>query len=113
VALMTELIDPQPGQRCSGGQRLRLRPRFGELVSEVYGIEIARAARAGLPTLRELGYANVTVKAGDGWHGWPEYAPFDGILVTAAATAVPEPLRQQLRVGGRLVLPWNGAGRQN
>ena len=117
VALMTELIDPQPGHRVlevgsgSGYQAAIL----GELVSEVYGIEIVPAlARRAADVLRELGYANVTVKAGDGWHGWPEHAPYDGIVVTAAGVGVPEPLKQQLRIGGKLVLPVEDeAGWQN
>jgi protein-L-isoaspartate(D-aspartate) O-methyltransferase len=108
VALMTELLDPQPGDRVlevgtgSGYQAAVL----AELAGEVYGIEIVPAlARRAAEVLRELGYANVTVKAGDGFHGWPEHAPFDGIMVTAAGEGVPEPLKQQLRIGGRLVLP--------
>jgi protein-L-isoaspartate(D-aspartate) O-methyltransferase len=117
VALMTELIDPQPGHRVlevgsgSGYQAAIL----GELVREVYGIEIVPAlARRAADLLRELGYANVTVRAGDGWHGWPEHAPFDGIVVTAAGVGVPEPLKQQLRIGGKLVLPVEDeAGWQN
>jgi len=117
VALMTELLDPQPGQRVlevgtgCGYQAAIL----AELASEVYGIEIVPAlARRAADTLRELGYGNVTVRAGDGWHGWPEHAPFDGIMVTAAGVGVPEPLKQQLRVGGRLVLPVEDeAGWQN
>ena len=117
VALMTELLDPQPGQRVlevgtgCGYQAAVL----AELAGEVYGIEIVPAlARRAADTLRELGYGNVTVRAGDGWHGWPEHAPFDGIMVTAAGVGVPEPLKQQLRVGGRLVLPVEDeAGWQN
>ena len=108
VALMTDLLDPQPGHRVlevgtgSGYQAAIL----AELVSEVYGIEIvAPLARRAGDLLRALGYTNVTVKAGDGFHGWPEHAPFDGIMVTAAGEGVPEPLKQQLRIGGRLVLP--------
>ena len=54
-------------------------------------------------TLRRLGYDNVTVRAGDGYRGWPEQAPFDAIVVTAAPEEVPEPLKQQLKIGGRLV----------
>ncbi|MHC4452589.1 MAG: protein-L-isoaspartate O-methyltransferase family protein, partial [Planctomycetota bacterium] len=55
--------------------------------------------------LKRLGYDNVTVRSGDGYRGWPEHAPFDAIVVTAAPPKVPEPLKQQLKVGGRLVLP--------
>jgi len=79
---------------------------LSELVSHVYSIEIIEAL--GLEArllLQELGYDNVTVKIGDGYHGWPEHAPFDAILVTAAAEHIPEQLIQQLKPGGRLVIP--------
>lgn len=113
VALMTQLLDPQPGQRVlevgSGcGYQAAVLAR---IVGEVFGVEIVpplaeRAAR----TLRELGVDNARIRAGDGYAGWPEEAPFDGILVTAAGTDVPPALMQQLRVGGRLVLPVEEAG---
>lgn len=108
VALMTELARIEPGDRVlevgtgSGYQAAVL----AELASEVYSIEIveplARSARAALA---ELGYRNVEVRVGDGYAGWPERAPFDAILVAAAPPEVPEPLREQLAVGGRLVIP--------
>ena len=117
VALMTDLIEPRPdhtvlevGTGC-GYQAAVL----AEIVKQVYGIEIveplaARAARL----LKELGYANVEIRAGDGYHGWPEHAPYDGIVVTAAGVGVPEPLKQQLKIGGKLVLPVeDAAGWQN
>ncbi|MCA9657402.1 MAG: methyltransferase domain-containing protein, partial [Myxococcales bacterium] len=77
-----------------------------QLGAEVYSIEIieplAESARA---RLRELGYARVRVRAGDGYRGWPERAPFEAIVLTAAPPVVPEPLLDQLAVGGRLVAP--------
>ncbi len=108
VALMTELLDTRPDDRVleigsgSGYQAAIL----AELVREVYGIEIvAELAQRAAQVLRELDYRNVTLKCGDGWHGWPEHAPFDGIMVTAAGAGVPDPLLRQLRTGGKLVLP--------
>jgi protein-L-isoaspartate(D-aspartate) O-methyltransferase len=108
VALMTQLLGPQPGQRVlevgSGcGYQAAVLAR---LVAEVFGMEIVvplaeRASR----TLRELGIGNARIRAGDGYDGWPEEQPFDGILVTAAGSEVPPPLLKQLRVGGRLVMP--------
>ena len=79
---------------------------LAELVAEVKTVEIvpplaANAARR----LELLGYDNVEVRAGDGYHGWPEHAPFDVIVVTAAASHVPPPLIAQLRPGGRMVIP--------
>ena len=79
---------------------------LSELVNHVYSIEIIEPL--GLESkslLQDLGYDNVTVKIGDGYHGWPEHAPFDAILVTAAPEHVPEQLIQQLKPGGRLVIP--------
>jgi protein-L-isoaspartate(D-aspartate) O-methyltransferase len=108
VALMTDLLDVEPGHKVlevgtgSGYQAAVL----GELVREVYTIEIVEplAARAKRQ-LGELGYGKVFVRAGDGYEGWPEKAPFDRIIVTAGATQVPEPLVRQLRPGGRMVIP--------
>ncbi|HEM46324.1 MAG TPA: protein-L-isoaspartate(D-aspartate) O-methyltransferase [Alphaproteobacteria bacterium] len=79
---------------------------LAEIAREVYTIEIIPqlAERAG-KVLRELGYDNVHVRAGDGYAGWPAAAPFDGVIVTAAAPRIPEPLVEQLRAGGRLVIP--------
>jgi protein-L-isoaspartate(D-aspartate) O-methyltransferase len=77
-----------------------------EITGRVYTIEIVSAlAEDARERLSRLGYGNVEVRAGDGFRGWPEAAPFDGILVTAAAPRVPEPLKAQLKDGGRLVLP--------
>jgi len=108
VGLMTQTVDPGPGDRAlevgtgSGYQAAVL----GELVQEVYTIEIIPdlAERAG-KMLSELGYDNVEVRLGDGYQGWPEEAPFDIILVTAAPEIIPQPLIDQLAEGGRLVVP--------
>lgn len=108
VALMTELLDTGPEQRVleigtgSGYQAAVL----SGLVAEVYSIEIVpELAASASERLAELGYDNVSVRAGDGWHGWPEAAPFDGIIVTAVAETVPPKLVEQLKVGGRIVIP--------
>ena len=108
VAYMTQLLELPPDARVleigtgSGYQAAVL----SEVAAEVYTIEIveALAARAAAD-LAALGYDNVTAKAGDGYVGWPEHAPFDGIMVTAAPDHVPQPLVEQLAVGARLVLP--------
>ena len=79
---------------------------LGALVEEVYTIEILTVLAQGAEkVLSELGFENVTVRLGDGYRGWPEKAPFDIILVTAAAPLVPQPLIDQLAEGGRLVMP--------
>jgi len=108
VALMTQLGDVQADERAlevgtgSGYQAAVL----AELAREVYTIEILEPlAHRAEATLRELGVANVHVRTGDGFLGWPEAAPFDAILVTAAAPRVPPPLVEQLAPGGRLVMP--------
>lgn len=108
VALMTDLLDPEPGDVVlevgtgSGYQAAVL----GQLVKQVYTIEVipelASGARAAIET---LGYDNITVRAGDGYAGWPEHAPFDGIIVTAAPDEIPPPLIEQLTTGGKLVIP--------
>jgi protein-L-isoaspartate(D-aspartate) O-methyltransferase len=108
VAYMTEALGLAPAHRVleigtgSGYQAAVL----GELAREVYTIEIVpELARRAAATLKALGYANVQVREGDGFHGWPERAPFDRILVTAAPEQIPEPLLDQLAPGGRLVIP--------
>jgi protein-L-isoaspartate(D-aspartate) O-methyltransferase len=108
VAVMTEQAAVRPGARVlevgtgSGYQAALL----AELGGEVYTIEIVEPlARRAEEALRRTGYAGVRVRAGDGYRGWPEAAPFDAILVTAAAPRVPQPLLDQLAVGGRLVIP--------
>ena len=108
VAFMTEAVGLKPTDRVleigtgSGYQAAVL----AELVQAVYSIEIRKplADMAG-KRLRELGYRNVTVKYGDGYFGWPEHAPFDAIIITAAANHIPPPLIRQLKEGGRLILP--------
>ncbi|MCK9382555.1 MAG: protein-L-isoaspartate(D-aspartate) O-methyltransferase [Sulfuritalea sp.] len=108
VALMSDLLEPRPDSIVlevgtgSGYQAAVL----AELVQQVYSMEIIDAlASAAGERLQELGYDNVTVRHGDGYRGWPEHAPFDGIIVTAAAPHVPPPLVEQLKPGGRLVIP--------
>lgn len=109
VAWMTELIQPQPGMRVleigtgSGYQAAVL----AECVAEVDTIEVIPAlGRRAERVLRELGYRKVQVRIGDGYAGWPERAPFDAIVLTAAPPRdVPRPLLDQLRIGGRLVAP--------
>jgi protein-L-isoaspartate(D-aspartate) O-methyltransferase len=79
---------------------------LAELAREVDSIEILEPlARRAAETLRQLGYGAVAVRAGDGYLGWPEAAPFDAIIVTAAPDHIPQPLVDQLKVGGRLVIP--------
>jgi len=108
VALSTDLISPQAGQRVleigtgSGYQAAIL----AEIVSQVYSIELVPSlGKEAAERLRTLGYANVEVRIGDGYAGWPEQAPFDGIVVTAAAPRVPQALVDQLKPGGRMVIP--------
>ncbi len=111
VALMTELLALAPGGRVleigtgSGYQSAVL----AELAREVYSIEILpELARAAGEKLKEAGYGNVVVREGDGYRGWPEHAPFDGIIVTAAPERIPQPLLDQLAPGGRMVIPVGG-----
>jgi protein-L-isoaspartate(D-aspartate) O-methyltransferase len=111
VALMTDMLRTAPGQVVlevgtgSGYQAAVL----AELVRAVHSIEIvAPLADAAERHLQELGYRNVIVRRGDGYYGVPEVAPFDGIMVTAAAGSIPPPLLGQLRPGGRMVIPVGG-----
>jgi protein-L-isoaspartate(D-aspartate) O-methyltransferase len=111
VALMTELIEPAPDDVVleigtgSGYQAAIL----AKLVKHVYSIEIIEAlASEAQKRLARLGYDNVTTKLADGYYGWKEHAPFDAIVVTAAASHVPPPLIQQLKPGGRMVIPVGG-----
>jgi protein-L-isoaspartate(D-aspartate) O-methyltransferase len=111
VAMMTGLIDPRPGDRVlevgtgCGYQTAIL----AELVREVFTIEIVEPlARRAAGLLADLGYTNVRARIGDGHRGWPEEAPFDAIVVTAAPERIPESLESQLAPGGRLVIPVGG-----
>ncbi len=108
VALMTALIAPDENMKVleigtgSGYQAAVL----AEIVAEVYTIEIVpELGKQSAVLLEELGYANVHVRIGDGFGGWPEHAPFDAVVVTAAPEEIPQPLLDQLAVGGRLVIP--------
>jgi protein-L-isoaspartate(D-aspartate) O-methyltransferase len=108
VALMTELLDPKPGDRVlevgtgSGYQAAVL----AELVAKVHTIEIVEPlGKRATQLLAELGYRNVEVRIGDGYGGWPAAAPFDSIIVTAAPAAIPQALVDQLKPGGRMVIP--------
>ncbi len=108
VAYMTELVRPAKGKTAleigtgSGYQAAVL----AEIVDTVYTIEIVpELARESATRLKLLGYQNIIVKYGDGYKGWPEHSPFDIIIVTAAADHIPQPLKDQLAEGGRLVMP--------
>lgn len=108
VAYMTQALDPQPTDKVleigtgSGYQAAVL----AEIVKEVYSIEIVpQLSREAGRRLKKLGYDNVHTLAGDGYKGWPEHAPFDRIIVTCSPESVPEPLIQQLREGGRMIVP--------
>ena len=108
VALMTQLAGAKEGSRAldigtgSGYQAAVL----GEICKEVYSIEIVEPlAKEAKTRLARLGYKNITVRAGDGYQGWPEKAPFDVIVVAAAPDHVPQPLVDQLAPGGKLVIP--------
>ncbi|MBU1784811.1 MAG: protein-L-isoaspartate(D-aspartate) O-methyltransferase [Candidatus Omnitrophica bacterium] len=108
VAYMTEAVRLMPEDRVleigtgSGYQSAVL----AEIVKEVFSVEIIKGladrAREGL---KEMGYTNIEIKHGDGYSGWPENAPFDAIVVTAAPREIPEQLKEQLKVGGRMIIP--------
>jgi protein-L-isoaspartate(D-aspartate) O-methyltransferase len=108
VALMTELLGLKGGEKVleigtgSGYQAAVL----AEIADQVYSVEIiCSLAQTAESRLKQLGYDNVTVECADGYQGWKEHAPFDGIIVTAAPDHVPPPLIEQLKVGAKLVIP--------
>jgi protein-L-isoaspartate(D-aspartate) O-methyltransferase len=108
VALMTQLLQPQPEHRVleigtgSGYQAAVLSP----LVKQVYSIEIVeQLGKSAKQLLTRLGYDNIETRISDGYDGWPEQAPFDDIIVTAAISHIPPPLVQQLKKGGRMLIP--------
>jgi protein-L-isoaspartate(D-aspartate) O-methyltransferase len=108
VALMSDLLDTKPADTIleigtgSGYQAAIL----SQLVEQVYSVEIIEdLAASARKRLKKLGYDNVEVRNGDGYFGWPEHAPYDGVIVTAAAPHIPQPLIDQLRAGARLVIP--------
>jgi protein-L-isoaspartate(D-aspartate) O-methyltransferase len=111
VAVMTDMIAPEPdhivleiGTGCGYQSAI-----LAELVARVHSIEIIpELGRAAAARLADLGYTNVEARIGDGREGWPEHAPYDGILVTAAGRRVPETLVEQLRPGGRMAIPVGG-----
>lgn len=112
VALMSQELHLKPDDKVleigtgSGYQAAVL----AELVKNVYTIEIIpELAEESGARLQSLGYKNIMVKAGDGYQGWKEYAPYDAIIITASAPRIPEPLIDQLKEGGRMILPRGGS----
>lgn len=108
VAFMTQAIKPKPGMKVleigtgSGYQAAVL----AEIVDEVYTIEtVEPLAERARETLTEMGYDNIHFRVGDGYHGWEEHAPFDAIIVTAAPEEIPPRLVEQLKEGGKMVIP--------
>lgn len=108
VAIMTDLLHVEPSHvvleiGTGSGYHAAV---LAHLARQVYTIEIIPGlANRAVQQLQRLNYANVATRIGDGYYGWPEAAPFDGILVTAAASQIPPPLVQQLKAGGRMVIP--------
>lgn len=108
VAYMTEMLDPQPEDKVLGigtgsGYQAAV---LSELVKDVYSIEIVEPlGKSAARLLEELNCSNVHTRIGDGYQGWPEHAPFDKIIVTCSPESVPKPLVEQLREGGRMIVP--------
>ncbi len=115
VALMSQLLAIKKGDRVleigtGSGYQAAVLDRMG---ADVFTIEIVTAlGNRARDLLDQLGYDRVRVKIGDGYLGWPEYAPFNGIIVTCAPTRIPEPLKEQLAEGGRMVIPVGESGFQ-
>ena len=108
VALMTDLLQPQPQHRVleigtGSGYQVAV---LSQLVKHVYSIEIIEElGKSSTQLLSQLGYDNIKTRIADGYNGWSEHAPFDGIIVTASISHIPPPLVEQLRKGGRMVIP--------
>ena len=108
IALMTDLLEPQAGDvvlevGTGVGYQAAI---LAELVQQVYSVElIDELAQHAKRRLMRLGYRNIEVRTGNGYYGWPEHAPFDKIIVTAAPDLIPPPLLAQLKPGGRMVIP--------
>ena len=115
VALMSQLLAVQPGQRVleigtGSGYQAAVLAAMGV---QVFTIEIVpELGRQAISVLEAVGYNDIQVKIGDGYLGWPEHTPFDGIIVTCAPTGIPKPLQAQLAEGGRMVIPVGEANRQ-